>query len=33
MGMRWWEKAGINLSGAKEAAAAAEAVENDGGEE
>ena len=29
VGMRWWEKAGINMVGAREAAAA----RNDGGEE
>ena len=31
VGMRWWEQAGINLVGAREAAVAAE--ERDGGEE
>ena len=31
VGMQWWEQAGINLAGAREAAAAA--VEKYGGEE
>ena len=31
VGMRWWDQAGINLKGARKAAAATAAVENDGG--
>ena len=31
VGMRWWEQAGINITGAREAAAVA--AEKDGGEE
>ena len=30
MGMQWWEKAGIELTGARERAAAAEADEDRG---
>ena len=30
-GLRWWEQAGINLTGAREAAAAAAEAEEDGG--